>query len=550
MKASRLPSPAYLALLLALLPAVASGQQAPPPTRADTLRGTVTPERAWWDVLYYDLSLRVSPADSSIAGSNEIHYEVVGTPREMQIDLQRPMEVDSIVQGGARLEHRRDGDVFFVRLPAAQPVGSRGSLTVHYRGRPRVAAMPPWDGGFVWARGPGGEPWVATAVQGIGASVWWPNKDHQADEPDSMRIRVTVPQGMTAVSNGRLESSGADPAGTTFTWRVTNPINNYGVAIYAGNYVHFGDRMQGEAGPLDLDYWVLEPHLEQARRQFEQAKPTIACFEEWFGPYPFYEDGFKMVESPYLGMEHQSAIAYGNQFRNGYLGRDWTGVGISPRFDFIIVHESGHEWFGNSITANDVSDAWIHEGFTTYAEGVYVECLFGREDAIRYVNGYQAKVANEEPIIGPAGVNHWPTQDQYFKGALFLHTLRHVIDDDAAWWRLLRDYVAHFQYSSIWTSDVITFFSTRLQRDMRPVFEQYLYHAALPVLELQFGEDHVRFRWDAAVEDFDMPVQVRAGTRRLTLRPTREWQAMPLGGVQPGEWQPATDLFYIMVRRK
>jgi aminopeptidase N len=513
-------------------------------TRADSLRGGYGPWRSNNDLLTYDLDLAVDVANGFIRGVNRIRFRMLEDGRRIQLDLFENMAVDSLVHRGERVPFSREHNAVFIDFPGVLRAGEVHELAFHYSGSPRRAGR---FGGMVFQADSLGNPWVFTANQSIGASLWWPNKDQQPDEPDSMTIRVAVAGDLVVASNGRLQGREQLPDGTArYTWKVQYPINNYSVSLNIARYAHFAERL----GDLTLDYYVLPYHLDAARRQFAQVVPMMECFQQKFGDYPFPRDGFKLIEVPYAGMEHQSAVTYGNQFRNGYLGRDWTGVGISPRFDFIIVHESGHEWFGNSITANDVSDAWIHEGFTTYAEGVYVECLFGREDAIRYVNGYQAKVANEEPIIGPAGVNHWPTQDQYFKGALFLHTLRHVIDDDAAWWRLLRDYVAHFQYSSIWTSDVITFFSTRLQRDMRPVFEQYLYHAALPVLELQFGEDHVRFRWDAAVEDFDMPVQVRAGTRRLTLRPTREWQAMPLGGVQPGEWQPATDLFYIMVRRK
>jgi aminopeptidase N len=359
-----------LALLLAALPTPGAGQQQEPLTRADTLRGTLTPERSWWDVVYYDLSLHVDPPEQSVSGSTRIRYAVTGAPRDMQIDLAAPLQADSVVQQGARLQHRREGDVLLVQGAAGEGRGPH-ELTVHFSGRPTTAVNPPWDGGFVWALDAAGNPWVGTAVQGIGASQFWPNKDHQSDEPDSMRIRVTVPSSMVEISNGRLEETRRNADGTTtYTWRVTNPINNYGVTVNAGAYVHFGDRFDGENGSLDLDYWVLEENLEAARRQFEQVEPMLRCFESWFGPYPFYEDGFKLVESPYLGMEHQSAIAYGNRYRNGYLGQDLSGTGLGLSWDYIIVHEAGHEWFGNNLTTADIADMWVHEGFTTYAEGI------------------------------------------------------------------------------------------------------------------------------------------------------------------------------------
>ena len=348
----------------------------------------------------------------------------------MQIDLMAPLLVDSVVQEGVHLLARLDGDVFFVRPEAAQDPNTRHELTVYYHGRPKVAVSPPWNGGIVWSQDPERNPWVATANQGIGARVWWPNKDHQSDEPDSLRIRVTVPSSMVEVSNGRLRRVERGDAGTTtYEWAVRNRINNYGITINAGNYVHFGESMDGEAGTLDLDYWVLEPHLAQARAQFAQVKPMLACFEGWLGPYPFYEDGYKLVEAPYLGMEHQSAIAYGNRFQNGYLGSDLSGTGRGLSWDYIIIHESAHEWFGNSITTADVADLWVHEGFADYAESLYVECTQGKAAGAEYVVGSRTRIRNDRPVIGPYGVHQEGSDDMYFKGANILHTLRQIVDD-------------------------------------------------------------------------------------------------------------------------
>jgi aminopeptidase N len=453
------------------------------------------------------------------------------------------MSVDSIVFDGSELVYSREFNAVFVDFPRTLAEGETHSIDFHYSGHPEETGR---FGGFTFSQDSLGNPWIYTANQGIGASVWWPNKDQQPDEVENMTISVTVPSELMDVSNGRF--MGAEDLGdgtTRYTWRVNYPINNYSVSVNAATYTQFSETL----GDLTMDYYVLPYHLEDARRQFAQTRPMLQCFSDHFGDYPFPEDGYKLIEVPYSGMEHQSAVTYGNRFANGYLERDWTGVDISTRFDFIIIHASAHEWFGNSVTANDVSDAWIHEGFGTYQEVVYVECLWGYEDAVTYVNGYKSKVGNEEPIIGPPGVNHWPTQDQYFKGALFLHTLRHVVDDDPVWWALLRDYAEHFKHRNIWTTDVINYFNAYLDRDLRPVFEQYLYYWDLPVLELEFDGDTVRYRWRADVQDFDMPVKVRVAGEAHTLHPTTEWQTEALNGLTPDDWQPATDLFYIEVER-
>jgi len=511
--------------------------------RADTLRGTYGPYRENNDLLTYDLDVEVDVAERFLSGVNEIGFRMLEDGDRIQLDLFENMSVDSILFRGEELDYTREFNAVFVDFPETLREGVAYSIEFHYSGHPQESGR---FGGFAFREDSLGNPWVITACQNIGASLWWPNKDQQPDEPDSMTMTVTVPSGLVDVSNGRLTGVEELGDGTTrYSWKIHYPINNYSVSVNIGKYTHFSDTLED----LSLDYYVLPYHLEEARRQFAQAKSMLQCFSDRIGDYPFPLDGYKLIEVPYSGMEHQSAVSYGNLFQNGYLARDWTGVGISPRFDFIIVHESAHEWFGNGVTANDVSDAWIHEGFGTYLEGVYVECLWGYEDAITYLNGYQSKVRNREPIIGPTGVNHWPTQDQYFKGALFLNTLRHVVDDDQVWWTLLQDYADHFEYRDIWTQDVINFFNRRLGRDLRPIFQQYLYYETLPVLELRVEGDSVLYRWRADVKDFDMPLKVRVGGEIHTVAPTTEWRSEPLNGVAPEAWQPATDLFYIGVER-
>jgi len=527
--------------------ALSANAQVPRFSRADTLRGSITPERAWWDVVHYDLSVRVNPSDSSIVGFNTIHYEVIGPSGEMQIDLMAPLLVDSVVQEGLRLPVRLDGDVFFVRPEAQQDPSTHHELTVYYHGRPKVAVTPPWDGGFVWSRDPQQNPWVATANQGIGARVWWPNKDHQSDEPDSLRIRVTVPSSMVEVSNGRLRSVEPGDAGTTtYEWAVGSRINNYGVTINAGNYVHFGESVDGEAGTLDLDYWVLEPHLAQARAQFAQVKPMLACFEEWLGPYPFYEDGYKLVEAPYLGMEHQSAIAYGNRFQNGYLGSDLSGTGRGLSWDYIIIHESAHEWFGNSITTADVADLWVHEGFADYAESLYVECTQGKAAGAEYVVGSRTRIRNDRPLIGPYGVHQEGSGDMYFKGANILHTLRQIVDDDGRWRSMLRGMNEEFRHQTVTSREVEEYLGRAAGRDLGRFFDHYLRSRRVPVLEFSLDGNTVSYRWRAEVEGFDMPVRVTVSQdRSVWISPeTDTWKTLPLELDDPSDFR-VDENFYV-----
>jgi aminopeptidase N len=532
LRVARAVVPTGLALMALVLAAVAiSGQEldAQTFTGADTLRGTVTPERAWWDVRRYDLRVAVNPADSTIRGSNTITYEVVAAPTRMQIDLQVPLVIHRVAQAGRELAVERDGNAWFVQMPDDLETGERHELTVEYHGTPRVAPDPPWDGGFVWARDPAGGTWVATANQGLGASVWWPNKDHQSEEPEEgMTVAVRVPEGMTNISNGRLVGSEPHPDGsTTWTWAVENPINNYNVTINAGDYVHFGETFRGLAGTLDLDYWVLRPHLEAARRQFVQVRPMLACFEDWFGPYPFYEDGFKLVETPHLGMEHQSAIAYGNGFQNGYLGRDLSGTGWGLTWDFIIVHEAGHEWFGNNLTTADVADMWVHEGFANYSESLYVECLYGTEAGAEYVIGTRDGIRNDRPLIGAYGVQHEGSGDMYSKGGNLLHTLRQLVDDDALWKNILRGLNRDFRHSIVTSAEVEDYIAERAGLELDAVFDQYLRRTRIPTLEWRLRGERLEYRWDADVDGFAMPVRITVGGGRFgwIVPTTGRWRA-------------------------
>ncbi|MDQ3674348.1 MAG: M1 family metallopeptidase [Gemmatimonadota bacterium] len=518
------------AAAVSLLPWVSAAQDTPTFTRADTLRGSNTPERAWWDAAFYDLAVRINPADSSIAGRNTITYRVLAPAREMQIDLQQPLVVDSIVQDGGELSVRREGNALFVRLLSRQPIGARKAISVYYQGKPVVAVNPPWDGGFIWARDSLGNPWIATANQGLGASVWWPNKDIYSDEPDSQRVAITVPDPLVNVSNGRLRRARSNGDGTTtFEWFVRSPINNYNIAVNAGKYAHFSDVYYGEGGRLSLDFWPLAYNLDTARKHFQQTKPVLKCFETWFGPFPWYRDGFKLVETPHLGMEHQSAIAYGNRYLNGYRGRDRSETGHGLRWDFIIVHEAAHEWWGNNVSMSDAADMWIHESFADYAEGLYTECQQGKLAGAEYIIGKRAGIANDRPIVGLHGLNYEGSGDMYNKGGNMLHTIRQLVNDDARWRRVLRGINTVFGRRTVSGKQIEEYMSRNTRLDLDKVFDQYLRTNRIPVLEYRIEGTTLSYRWADAVPGFDMPVKVTLSPNTFRfIQPIDRWLSTPI----------------------
>ena len=522
-----------LPIVILLASASTLEAQAGPFTRGDTLRGSEGPGRAWWDVTFYDLNVAIDLEALSIKGWNQITYTVLEPATEMQIDLQVPMEIDSIKQEGRALEYRRDGDAVFVALQADQPARQTKSVTVYYHGTPRAAVNPPWDGGFIWREDPSGNAWVATANQGLGASVWWPTKDLQSAEPDSQRIAITVPDPYVDVSNGRLRSTTPNGDGTTtYEWFVANPINTYNVTITMGEYAHWQEEYEGELGTLTMDFWPLAENEADARRHFVQARSTMACFEDWFGPYPWYEDGYKLIETPHLGMEHQSAVAYGNGYQNGYLGNDLSRTGQGLTWDYIIVHESAHEWWGNNITSADVAENWIHEGFAAYAENLYIECLTGsKEDAAEYVIGTRGGIANELPVVGTFGVQSDGSGDMYSKGANLLHTIRQIVNDDVLWRDILRGLNETFWHSIVTGEDVEQYISERAGIDLSKVFDQYLRTTMIPTLEFRRDGATASYRWNNVVAGFDMPVGVALDGGEFTLLPaTTEWQPLVSGG--------------------
>jgi len=488
-------------------------------TQADSLRGSLRAERAY-DVLKYHLQVKVVPEEKYISGFNTISFKPEQELPVMQIDLFENMKVDSIIHQNRSLKYERKFNAVFVSFEEPLKKGQIDSVQFYYSGNPIVAANAPWDGGFVFDQDEDGNPWIAVAVQGTGASLWYPNKDHQSDEPEEVLIEIAVPNGLMDVSNGRF--LGKEDLGNGYnlwSWKVSNPINNYDVVLNIGNYVHFKDSFQD----LDLDYYVLPYNLEKAKKQFEEVKPMMACFYDKFGEYPFVEDGYKLVETPYLGMEHQSAVAYGNKYMPGYLGKDLSGTGIGLKWDFIIIHESGHEWFGNSITASDIADMWIHEGFTSYAESVYIECRWGKEEALEYLKGIRRGIGNQETIIGDYGVNNEGSGDMYYKGANLLNTLRSIYNDDVLWWKTLKDYTETYKHQIINTKTVETFFDEAIDLDLQPIFDQYLKHSHLPELQLKKEGKKVLYRWKTDVKNFKMPVDVFIQGKEIRLPATNDW---------------------------
>ncbi|POY38933.1 peptidase M1 [Solitalea longa] len=513
-------------------------------TRADTLRGTLSPERTCYDVSFYHLDIKIDPVNKSINGYNDIRFKTVKEFKRMQVDLFENMKVEKIVWNDLELKYKREFGAVFIDFPEKVKTGTTQTLRFYYSGKPIVAKRAPWDGGFVWTRDKQGDTWAGVACQGTGASLWWPNKEHQSDEPDSMMISVAVPSSLMNVSNGRLRSTVDLKNGfTQYNWFVSNPINNYDVTVNIGKYEHLKDKFND----LDLDYYVLRENVEKAKEQFKQVKPMLACFEKRFGPYPFYEDGYKLVDAPYLGMEHQSAVAYGNKYKNGYLGNDLTGSGIGNKFDFIIIHESGHEWFGNNVTAKDIADMWIHEGFTNYSEALYVECEFGYADYLAYENGYKHKVANDKPIIGPYGVNEEGSGDMYYKGGLMLHTIRSIVGDDI-FFDILKGIQTKFKQQTVTTEDIIDFINKKSGRDLTKVFYQYLKYTHIPLLELKEENGDLLYRWKADVAGFDMPIKIaQAANNWQFIYPTTSWQR--LSATRLSEIKVAEDLFYIDIKK-
>lgn len=517
-------------------------------TRKDSLQGGLRMERTSFDVLRYDLNIKVNIDEKSISGYNDISFKVVSDTKKIQLDLFENMSVDSIIYNSKKLDYKREFNAVFINFSNELKAGNSEKIRFYYSGKPVIAKNAPWDGGFVYKKDKAGKPWIGVAVQGTGASLWYPVKDSQSDEPDNgASIKVAVPNGLMNVSNGKfLGSEDLKNGYTRWDWEVKNPINTYDITLNIADYAHIHDSMND----LSLDYYVLKENEEKARKQFEQVKPMITCFEAKFGKYPFTEDGYKLVETPYLGMEHQSAVAYGNKYKNGYLGSDLSRTGVGLLFDYIIIHESGHEWFGNSITSKDIADMWIHEGFTQYTEVAYIDCLYGAQKAKLYINGLRGNVSNDKPIIGNYGVNSEGSGDMYPKGALLLNTIKNIVNDDAKWWKMILKYSETYRHKIIDTETVIHFFNTESGINLTSVFNQYLRYPAVPELIVVKNKKSFNYRWKTMETNFEMPVDVVINGKEIRLHPTNEFQKSKIKIKSLDDVDVLTDEFFIDVEKQ
>ncbi len=497
-------------------------------SHADTLRGSNGIGRSWWDIQHYNLSFKFDTLNKSITGSNTIRYAVLKTNVDsMQIDLQEPMVIDSVIQRNLKLKFTREENVYWITGTAKnQVINSTDSITVFFHGAPQIATNPPWDGGFTWTKDSLNRPWVAVSCQGLGASVWWPCKDAQWDEPENgVTSSYTLPKGMMCIGNGRLVQQYEKEAYNTYTWNVVSPINNYDVTFYIGNYTTWHDTIVGENGKLDLDYWVLDYNLPKAKAQFAIVPQMLHCFEYWFGPYPFYNDGYKLVEAPYLGMEHQSAVAYGNKYKMGYLGSDRSGTGIGLKFDYIIVHETGHEWFGNNITVKDVADEWVQEGITTYSESLFAECLLGKEAGKEFCKGEWNNIINARPIIGRYGVNN-EGSNIYDKGAAIMHMVRTMTNDDEKFRMTLRYLGKQFYHNTVTTTDIENAIAKYTQLDLTTFFNQYLREAEIPKIEYYINKKKLYYRFSNTIDNFSVPVTIKCKDIEELVHPNNKWQSI------------------------
>lgn len=517
-------------------------------TRKDSLQGGLPLERVNFDILRYDLNIKINPDEKSIVGFNDITFKIkTKKTKRMQIDLFENMKVDSIVFEKLTLTYTREYNAVFVDFPSFIYSGNEKKIRFYYSGKPIIAKKAPWDGGFVFAKDSQGKHHIGVACQGDGASLWFPCKDSQSDEPDyGATIKVAVPNGLMNVSNGRLRGSEDLKNGyTRWDWEVKNPINVYNITVNIADYIHFGENYKG----VDLDYYVLRENEAKAKIQFEEVKPMMDCFQSKFGEYPFKEDGYKLVETPYLGMEHQSAVAYGNKYQKGYLGSDLSGTEIGKLFDFIVIHESGHEWFGNSITSKDIADMWIHEGFTCYTESVFVECQYGLEKAQIYINGLKQNIQNDKAIIGNFGVHNEGSGDMYYKGALMLNTIRSVVNNDDKWWQMLLKFSTTFRHKIIETKNVIAFFNKESGLNLTFIFDQYLKYKNIPILELKIEKKKLIYNWKTDVANFIMPVDILIKGETIRLNPTNTEQTSDFKVKKMKLVEVMTNLFFVDVKR-
>ena len=537
-----------LLLLAILISGVSQAQffEEAKPTKIDTLKGSNTEFRNFWDVKKYDIVLEPNFEAKSIKGSNKISLTIekdILNP-VFQIDLQSPMKADKITASFPIADKKVDGDFIFISTKKKFKKGEKYTIDIDYSGNPVIAKHAPWDGGWMFTKDKNGNPWMTAADEGIGASIWLPVKDIWSDEPDNgITFKIITPKDLVGVGNGKLIKEENLGDKKSWLWEVKSPINDYSIIPSIGKYVNFKDTFDGEKGKLDLDYWVLDYNLDKAKKQFEQVKPMMKAFEHWFGPYPFYEDSYKLVESPHLGMEHQSNVAYGNKYQNGYLGRDLSGTGIGLKWDYIIIHETGHEWFANNITAKDQADMWIHESFTTYSETLFVDYVFGKADGNKYLQGLRGNIQNDKPIIGTYGIRNEGSGDMYPKGANMIHTIRQVINNDEKFRQILRGLNKDFYHQTVTASQIQNYFSEKSGIDLSSIFNQYLRTTKIPTLEYKQNGNQLTYKWTNVVPNLKLPIRLADGQE---LKPTEEWQTATLKSSD--EWKVDPN-YYIFTKK-
>lgn len=507
-------------------------------TLADSLRGTLTPERTWWDVQRYELSVKPDFNSKTISGDNIIVYKVVKDNTgsiKMQIDLQEPLIIDSVLYNQkTSISFAKAKSVWYLTVPA-QKVAGINSVRIYYHGKVHQAIRAPWDGGFIFEQDSLKRPWMTVACQGLGASVWYPNKDHQSDEPDKgASLTMTVPDTLTAIANGRMVFKRDNKDGTaTYKYNVVNPISNYCIIPYIGKYVNFREVYKGEKGPLSVNYWVLDYNLKKAETYMpDQVHKMFKALEYWFGPYPFYKDGYQLIDASHTGMEHQSAVSYGNGYKFGYRGRDASGYGWGMKWDFIIIHESGHEWFGNNITTNDLADMWVHEGFTNYSETLFTDYHFGKEAGNEYNFGIRKGIRNDKPIIADYNVNAMGSGDMYPKGGNMLHSIRHSIDNDELFRGILRGLNKEFYHQTVNTGQIESYISKRAGYDYSKVFDQYLRTVQTPVLNYFVKEGMLYYKWSDCVSGFNLPIVMNKAGVKVKIIPSENWKKQAVSPAQ------------------
>ncbi|KAF2330511.1 M1 family metallopeptidase [Flavobacterium ginsenosidimutans] len=543
----------YFTLVFLCFTFISSAQKTKIYTLSDTLRGSLTPERQWWDALRYDIVVKPDYNNKLISGSNTITYKTVKekSNTKMQIDLQNPLVIDSVIQSGKKLSFAKENGVWYIKTPKSK-IKTSNKVDIFYHGKVHEAIKAPWDGGWIWTKDSLGRPWMTVACQGLGASVWYPCKDHQSDEPNNgASLTMIVPDSLTAIANGRLQFKKKNNDGTTsYKWAVVNPISNYCIIPYIGKYVNFSETYKGEKGNLDLNYWVLDYNLEKSKKYMpKEVHNMLDAFEYWMGPYPFYEDGYQLIETSHTGMEHQSAVSYGNHYKPGYRGNDGSGTGWGMKWDFIIIHESGHEWFGNNITTNDLADMWVHEGFTNYSETLFVDYIFGKQAGDEYNAGTRKGVQNDRPIIPDYNVNAQGSGDMYPKAGNMLHAIRHGVDNDTLFREVMRGLGKEFYHQTVDSKQIENYISKKLNFSYDKVFEQYLKTTQIPNFEFYFNTDKTKvfYRYTNCISGFNLPLTLKSNNEKIKIIPSDQWQNIALSKDQVSLFDVAsiTKMYYI-----